>query len=104
MKTKYTLQEVTAALARQAQLQEACDIANTAVQAIVSKYSCEDGHIPDAVKFSDVFRGVKEVKENAHKRLASFNSACGGKLLMAMHYVGNPERYDRFKKYVDVTK
>ena len=104
MKTKFTMQEITAALTRQAQLQEACDIANTAVQAIVNKYACEDGHIPDAVKFSDVFRGVKEVKENAHKRLASFNWACGGKLLMAMHYIGNPERYPECKKYVEVEK
>ena len=104
MKTKFTMQEITAALAIQAQLQEACDIANTAVQAIVDKYACEDGHIPDAVKFSEVFRGVKEVKEKAHRCLASFNSVCGGKLLMAMHYVNNPERYASFKKYVEVTK
>lgn len=104
MKTKYTIQEVTAAIARQDQLQENCDIANAAVQSVVSVYACEDGHIPDAVKFSESFRGVKEVKEKAHASLASFNSACGGKLLMAMHFVRNPVRYASFKKYVEVAK
>ena len=100
MKTKYTLQEVTEALAIEARIEAGQKAAIARLDAIVGDKRHPNGLTLDEVKFSAPYRAAKAECERWHEINRQFAKKAGKYLLGAMRYVRLPERYPECAKYV----
>ena len=100
MKTKYTLQEVTEALAIEAKIEAGHKAASAKLDAIVGDKRHPNGLTFDEVRFSDPYRIAKADCEGWHEAGRQFAKKAGKYLLGAMRYVRLPERYPECKKYI----
>ena len=104
MKTKFTMQEITAALAIQAKIEAGHKAASAKLDAIVGDKKHVNGLTFEEVKFSAPFRAAKAECAKWHEINRQFAKKAGKYLLGAMRYVSNPERYPECAKYMEGAK